>query len=139
MPSQSPSAGAGSAPPQGTVPAESSVPQIDSCMKDLLATLWPPLLAALQLLMAAVASAHVVLHKRDVRAAIGWIGLIWLVPYGGSVLYVLFGINRIRRRASGLRAQRPQARSAARVPPSRDGSGERLAELRGPPDVRSPG
>ena len=88
-------------------------------MDDLLATLWPPLLAALQLLMAAVASAHVVLHKRDVRAAIGWIGLIWLVPYGGSVLYVLFGINRIRRRASGLRAQRPQARSAERVPPPR--------------------
>ena len=88
-------------------------------MTDLLATLSPPLLAALQLLMAVVASAHVVLHKRDVRAAIGWIGLIWLVPYGGSVLYALFGINRIRRRASGLRAQRPQARSAERVPPSR--------------------
>jgi cardiolipin synthase len=88
-------------------------------MKDLLATLSPPLLAALQLLMAAVASAHVILHKRDVRAAIGWIGLIWLVPYGGSVLYALFGINRIRRRASGLRAQRLHARSAERVPPSR--------------------
>jgi cardiolipin synthase len=69
--------------------------------------------------MAAVASAHAILHKRDVRAAIGWIGLIWLVPYGGSVLYALFGINRIRRRASGLRAQRLPARSAERAPPSR--------------------
>jgi cardiolipin synthase len=88
-------------------------------MKDLLANLSPPLLAALQIIMAAVASAHVVLHKRDVRAAIGWIGLIWLVPYGGSVLYALFGINRIRRRASELRAQRLRARSVERAPPSR--------------------
>ena len=81
-------------------------------MTELLATLYPPLLAALQIAMGALASAHVVLHKRDVRAAIGWIGLIWLVPYGGSILYALFGINRIRRRASGLRAQR----SFTRVP-----------------------
>lgn len=84
-------------------------------MTDLLATLSPPLLAALQLAMGAVASAHVVLHKRDVRAAIGWIGLIWLVPYGGSILYALFGINRLRRRASGLRALRPYARTPERT------------------------
>ena len=84
-------------------------------MTDLLATLSPPLLAALQLAMGAVASAHVVLHKRDVRAAIGWIGLIWLVPYGGSILYALFGINRLRRRASGLRALRPYARPPERT------------------------
>lgn len=74
------------------------------------ATLWPPFLAALQIALAAAASAHAVLHKRDVRAAIGWVGLVWLVPFGGAVLYLLFGINRIRRRASGLRAQRPHPR-----------------------------
>jgi cardiolipin synthase len=82
---------------------------------DLLAALSPPLLAVLQLAMGAVASAHVVLHKRDVRAAIGWIGLIWLVPYGGSILYALFGINRVRRRASGLRPLRPHARAPERT------------------------
>src|SRR5512134_710938 len=87
-------------------------------MKDLLATSSPPLLAAVQIAMGAVASAHVVLHKRDVRAAIGWIGLIWLVPYGGSILYALFGINRLRRRASGLRAQRSFARLPERTPKS---------------------
>jgi cardiolipin synthase A/B len=87
-------------------------------MTDLLATLSPPLLAAVQLAMAMVASAHVVLHKRDVRAAIGWIGLVWLVPYGGSILYAMFGINRIRRRASGLRAERPYARTPERALPS---------------------
>jgi cardiolipin synthase len=83
-------------------------------MIEFLATIWPPLLATLQLLLAAVASAHVVLHKRDVRAAIGWTGLIWLVPLAGAVLYGLFGINRIRRRASGLRTQRGPVRHATR-------------------------
>ena len=75
-------------------------------MMEVLAPVWPPLLAAFQIGVAAVASAHAVLFKRDVRAAIGWIGLIWLVPFGGSMLYLLFGINRIRRRASGLRGRR---------------------------------
>ena len=43
-----------------------------------------------------VASAHVVLYKRDVRAAIGWVGLIWFSPFVGAVLYHFFGINRLR-------------------------------------------
>ncbi|MEP0772999.1 MAG: PLDc N-terminal domain-containing protein [Acidobacteriota bacterium] len=47
-----------------------------------------------------LAAAHAVLYKRDVRAAIGWVGLIILVPVIGAVLYVLLGINRIRRRAA---------------------------------------
>ncbi len=50
-----------------------------------------------------VASAHVILRKRDSRAAIGWVGLIWLVPGLGAVIYAAFGVNRIRRRAIALR------------------------------------
>jgi cardiolipin synthase len=56
-----------------------------------------------------VASAHVVLTKRDTRAAIGWIGLIWLSPFLGTLVYILLGINRISRRARQLRRQRPRA------------------------------
>ena len=41
-----------------------------------------------------VASAHAVMHKRDVRAAIGWAGIIWLTPILGTLLYVVFGVNR---------------------------------------------
>ena len=55
-----------------------------------------------------VASLHVILHKRDVRAAIGWVGLIWLVPVAGAALYALFGINRVRRRAREIRRARPR-------------------------------
>jgi cardiolipin synthase len=54
-------------------------------------------------IISCIASAHVVLNKRDTRAAVGWVGLIWLVPVLGSVLYILLGINRIRRRARVLR------------------------------------
>lgn len=82
-------------------------------MIELVKSFWTPLLAVVQVGIAAAASAHAVLYKRDVRAAIGWIGLIWLVPFGGAVLYALFGINRIRRRASDLRGRRPQLRAAA--------------------------
>jgi cardiolipin synthase len=50
----------------------------------------------------AFASAHVVLTKRDARSAIGWVGIIWLTPILGTVLYFMFGINRIQRKARGL-------------------------------------
>lgn len=66
---------------------------------------WHALVTALALSCAIVASSHVVLHKRDVRSAIGWVGLIWLVPWLGALLYLLLGINRIQRRALMLRRE----------------------------------
>lgn len=67
------------------------------------------LLGAAHIVLALLVSAHVVLHKDDVRAAIGWTGLVWLTPVVGSVLYGLFGINRIRRQAGMLRRGRALA------------------------------
>lgn len=64
------------------------------------------LFGAAHILLALVVSAHIVLTKDDVRAAIGWTGLVWLTPVVGSVLYGLFGINRIRRQAGMLRRGR---------------------------------
>lgn len=66
----------------------------------------PLAVAAMSITLAVVASAHVVLYKRDSRAAVAWVGLIWLVPVLGAILYVLFGINRVRRRAALQRAGR---------------------------------
>ncbi len=51
-------------------------------------------------------STHIVLTKHEPRAAIGWIGLVWLTPVVGSALYVFLGVNRIRRRAGELRRGR---------------------------------
>ncbi len=68
---------------------------------------WPYIVFVLTIFVAVVASVHAVLNKREVRAAIGWSGLIWLAPLVGSVLYITFGINRIRRRASRIRGEVP--------------------------------
>ncbi len=76
--------------------------------------------AGLALLLAVVASAHVVLFKRDPRAAIGWVGLVWLVPIAGALCYFIFGVNRLRRTAAELRGglERYRARpAAAECPP----------------------
>jgi len=62
--------------------------------------------SAVHLVLASTVSAHIVLTKPDVRAAIGWAGLVWLTPVVGSVLYALFGINRLRRHAGRIRRGR---------------------------------
>ncbi|RDJ21466.1 cardiolipin synthase [Bosea caraganae] len=74
------------------------------------AALATPLLdhGALLLTIAHFASAgavtlHALFKKREVAAAIGWIGLAWLSPFFGPFLYFLLGINRVKRRAQRLR------------------------------------
>lgn len=61
------------------------------------------LLFAIDLCVSAAITIHVLLYKRNVTSAIGWIGLAWLSPFVGAVLYFAFGINRIERRARILR------------------------------------
>lgn len=70
---------------------------------DFLRSSWPWVLSIGAILLAAVTSAHVILYKRDVRAAIGWTGLIWLSPFVGAILYATLGVNRLQRRAGKLR------------------------------------
>ena len=72
---------------------------------------WPHLAAGFDFLAALLASAHALLHKRDTRAATLWIGVVWLMPGFGPVLYLVFGVNRIRRRAISLRLQKPLPRA----------------------------
>lgn len=45
---------------------------------------------------------HILLTKRNTSSAIGWIGICILMPVLGTVLYVMFGINRVRRLAKKL-------------------------------------
>jgi cardiolipin synthase len=70
----------------------------------------------LGLLLSVLATGHVVLHKRDSRAAIAWVGFVWLVPLAGAVLYFIFGVNRIRRKAALLRANLERYRAQAAHP-----------------------
>ncbi|HWU67712.1 MAG TPA: phospholipase D-like domain-containing protein [Stenotrophobium sp.] len=45
------------------------------------------------------AAGHALLHKSDPHSAWGWIAVCWLLPFGGPLLYFLFGINRINTHA----------------------------------------
>ena len=65
-------------------------------------TYWPFLLAAAERLVAVAASIHALLKKRETASVIGWVGLIWLAPFAGSLLYFCFGINRIQRRGNAV-------------------------------------
>jgi cardiolipin synthase len=91
---------------------------------------WRPAGTAIAIACALFASTHVVLHKRDVRSAIGWVGLIWLVPWVGACLYLLLGINRIRRRASYLRKDAPRGRpELSRAEEEAADQGERISSV----------
>jgi cardiolipin synthase len=61
------------------------------------------LLASLHIVAAIWSVYHILLYKRDTRAATGWIMACLFIPYGGPIAYFLFGINRVRTRARGIR------------------------------------
>jgi cardiolipin synthase len=78
--------------------------------------LWPWIALGITvagLVVALLAVSHVVLNKRDVRAAIGWSGLIVSNPLLGGLAYYVLGINRIRRRAARMATRRRVERADA--------------------------
>jgi cardiolipin synthase len=86
---------------------------------------WPsPLIVWLAVsvcvLIASVVSVHVLLTKRDVRAALGWIGLTWFSPLLGGVVYYIFGINRVTRRALKFKTPEGDGASPTGPPPHMD-------------------
>jgi cardiolipin synthase len=66
-------------------------------MSALFVTYWPHFVALASVLLAAIAAAHAAMTKDEVRAAIGWVGVILLSPLVGAAVYAIAGINRIRR------------------------------------------
>ena len=66
-------------------------------------------LALAYIAIAASVTADVLLTKSDVRTALGWIAAAWLSPIFGSLLYYMFGINRVTRRALKLARHRSHA------------------------------
>lgn len=55
------------------------------------------------LALAVLTTIHVLLNKRDVASAVGWIALAWFAPFFGAASYALLGINRVRARARTAR------------------------------------
>ncbi len=60
---------------------------------------------AIGFVLAVAVTIHILLHKREVASAVGWIGLVWFAPILGAISYLMFGVNRVRRRARLLRPQ----------------------------------
>ena len=48
---------------------------------------------------------HVVLSRRPATSAVIWVGLVWFAPILGVLAYVLFGVNRVQRRAAQVRRE----------------------------------
>ena len=61
--------------------------------------------------LASAVTVDALMRKREVPSAIGWIGLAWLAPFFGPLLYVGFGINRVKRKARRLRGHVRAARA----------------------------
>ncbi|MGO4354620.1 phosphatidylserine/phosphatidylglycerophosphate/cardiolipin synthase family protein [Rhizobium sp. RAF36] len=69
----------------------------------LISTYWPHILFIISIAMGAAAAIHAAMTKEEVRAAIGWVGVIILSPIVGAVLYAIAGVNRIRRKSLSIR------------------------------------
>jgi cardiolipin synthase A/B len=67
-----------------------------------LATLVGEVAAAAHVLVASAVTVHVLLYKRNIGTSISWMGIAWLSPFIGALLYFALGINRVKRRAQRL-------------------------------------
>ncbi|WP_137136797.1 cardiolipin synthase [Rhizobium sp. FKY42] len=67
-------------------------------MLDFLSPYWPHIVFVLSVVMGATAAIHVAMTKEEVRSAVGWVGVILLSPIIGALLYLIAGINRVRRK-----------------------------------------
>ena len=78
---------------------------------------------------ATAATVHALQWKRDSRAVIGWVGLVWLAPMLGSLAYLCFGVNRIQRKAVSLERRQAWGTSGeSRDSPQKRELHEALAE-----------
>ncbi len=67
-----------------------------------LSTLWPALLSVAHLILALGVTIDAVIRPRHVASVLGWVGIAWMVPIVGPLLYVGFGVNRIKRAALSM-------------------------------------
>src|SRR5262245_28813901 len=81
-----------------------------------LAKVWHYLVFVLTVLLSVLASGHALLFKKDPRSTVLWVGLIWLTPLVGAVIYFIFGVNRIRRKAVLLRGDMERYRAHTMMP-----------------------
>lgn len=96
-------------------------------MLELAETYWPHIVFILSIVAGTIAAIHAAMTKEEVRSAIGWVGIIVLSPIVGALLYLIAGVNRIRRNVIADRRSLLQGRIQDHVE-SYDVTGEMAAE-----------
>jgi cardiolipin synthase len=87
------------------------------------------LLAIAGIAAGSAAAIHALLHKRRPQSAFGWIAVCFTLPIVGAILYYLFGINRVRLRASKLPTAAPSAPQTTQFEATPPAGWERLERL----------
>ncbi len=77
----------------------------------------PVTFTALAFMASSLTSIHVLLSRREPGSSIAWMALVWLAPLIGVTTYLMFGINRIKRRAESLRAAEEHVLTPPKVVP----------------------
>ncbi|MBN8874040.1 MAG: cardiolipin synthase [Rhodospirillales bacterium] len=93
-------------------------------------------------ILAVCATVHILLTKREVASAVGWIGLVWLASFLGLAIYLVFGVNRVRRRARQVRGTAGDLEAGNRghsleVPDGLAALGRGVGRITGAPLVRA--
>lgn len=65
--------------------------------------LWTFLAASIYVALSIGTTVHILLYKDDIKSSIGWIALVFLSPFIGTISYIFLGINRVRRKGVRLR------------------------------------
>ena len=87
------------------------------------------LLLPLEIILTVVAVGHALLHKRDSRAALGWVAVSVTFPFIGPLLYFVFGVNRVRTRAQRLGLRSQWGFESPHFAPADNDDGSHLASL----------
>jgi cardiolipin synthase len=82
------------------------------------------------LVLAALATVHILFHKPQPISAVSWIVTVWALPFAGLFLYWYFGFNRLVEKAR--RAARPGLSPAGKDPLDRLGHSLTQLPLRSP-------
>ena len=87
-----------------------------SAIGNMLHNFWYVTAIGLEVVLTVLAAGHAILKKRDSRSAMAWVGFIWFVPLVGAIMYFVFGLNRIRRKATLLRRDLERHRAPGAQP-----------------------
>ncbi len=88
-------------------------------LQSLLAEYWPHMIFMATVCASTAAVIHAAMTKHDVRAAIGWVGVVLFSPLLGALLYFVAGVNRIRHERGTLVRGSPDTEQPAALLPDR--------------------